>query len=145
MAGLAAGVFFLCRASSLVLGGEGRGECGAHGCRLGTDGRGDLARHGRPAWRAALARLGGRAVLASEYQTVRLVGPLLGRPAVSGSAVRERPRHHREDATRAQPSVVMGCHDPDYRQYATMVAGGRAQGIGRGQVVKSYSQPPRGP
>ena len=37
-----------------------------HGCRIGADGRGDLARYGRPAGRAALARSGGRAVLAGK-------------------------------------------------------------------------------
>ena len=128
-----------------MLGGEGRIEGGANGCRIGSDGRGNLARHGRPAGRASLAGARGRAVLAAKYEAIRLVGPLPGRPAVSGSAVRERPRHHREDATGAQPCVVMGFHAPSIGRQATIVAADRAQRIGRGEVVESYPQPPRGP
>ena len=74
----------------LPLGCKGRSERSADGCRLGADGRGDLARYGRPAWRAALARSGGRTLGADEYHAIRLVGPLSGPPAVGGGAIRMR-------------------------------------------------------
>ena len=131
--------------SAFPLGGECRGECDADGCRLGADGRGDLAGHGRPAHRAALAGPGGRAVLAGKYEAIRLVGPLLGRPAVGRGAIREWAGRHREHAPGAQPSVKVWLHDPIVGRIATIVAGDRAQRIGRGVVVESYPQPPRGP
>ena len=118
----------------LPLGVKGGGEGSAHGCRLGADGRGDLARHGRPAWRAALARRRGRALGAAKYEAIPFVGPLLGRPAVTGGPICERARHHREHATGAEPSVKMGLHNPIIGRIATIVAVGRAQRIGSGGV-----------
>ena len=130
---------------ALPLGGECSGECSAYGCRLGADGRGDLARYGRPAWRAALARSGGRALGAAKYEAIRFVGPLLGRPAVRRGAIRERAGNYREDAPGAQPCVVMGFHAPSIGRLATIVAPDRAQRIGRGEVVESCPERPRGP
>ena len=101
---------------SLTLGGKCRIEGGADGCWIGAELPGDGTRHGRPAGRAALARSGRWARGAGEYQPVRLVGPLLGRPAVGDGAIRERASTHREHAPGAQPSVKVGLHDPEYRQ-----------------------------
>ena len=128
-----------------MLGGEGRIEGGANGCRIGSDGRGDLARDRRPAWRPSLAGRSGRALGAAKYEAIRFVGPLLRRPAVRRGAIRERAGNYREDAPGAQPCVVMGFHAPSIGRQATIVAADRAQRIGRGEVVESYPQPPRGP
>ena len=121
----------------LTLGGECSGECSAHGCRLGADGRGDLARYGRPAHRAALARRRGRALGAAKYEAIPFVGPLLGRPAVTGGPICERARNHRVHAPGAQPSVKVGLHAPSIGRIATIVAADRAQRIGRGEVGES--------
>ena len=88
---------------------------------------------------------GGRALGAAKYEAIRFVGPLLGRPAVRRGAIRERAGNYREDAPGAQPCVVMGFHAPSIGRQATIVAADRAQRIGRGEVVESYPQPPRGP
>ena len=74
----------------LPLGCKGRSERSADGCRLGADGRRDLARYGRPAHRSALAGPSGRALFAGKYEAIRLVGPILRRPAVRRGAIRER-------------------------------------------------------
>ena len=129
----------------LPLGGKRGIEGGAHGCRIGVKGHGDLTRHGRPAHRSALARRRGRALGAAKYEAIPFVGPLLGRPAVTGGPICERARHHREHATGAEPSVKMGLHNPNIGRIATIVAGDRAQRIGSGGVGESCPQPPRGP
>ena len=61
----------------LTLGGKRRCQRSADGCRLGADGRGDLARYRGPPGRAALARLGGRALGAGKYQAIRFDRPPL--------------------------------------------------------------------
>ena len=129
----------------LTLAGKRRCQRSAHRCRLGAYGGCDLARDRGPAWWAALAWLRGRAVLAGEYQAIRLDGPLRGRPAVRRGAIRERAGGHGEDAPGAQPSVKVSFHAPVIGSTATIVAGDRAQRIGRGQVVESYHRAPRGP
>ena len=101
---------------SLTLGGKCRIEGGADSCWIGAELPGDGTRHGRPAGRAALARSGRWARGAGEYKPVRLVGPLLGRPAVGDGAIRERASTHGEHAPGAQPSVKVWLHDPQYRQ-----------------------------
>ena len=52
---------------------------------------------------------------------------------------------HRENAPAPEPCVVMGLHNPSIGRIATIVAVGRAQRIGRGEVVESCPQPTRGP
>ena len=123
--------------SALTLCGEGSIEGRTHRCRLGTYGGCDLARHGRPAHRAALAGRSGRTLGAAKYEAIPFVGALLRRPAVRRGAIRERLRHHREDATAPEPSVKMGLHTPNIGTFATIVAGGRAQRIGSGGAGES--------
>ena len=96
----------------LTLGGECPGECRAHGCRLGADGRGDLARHGRPAWRAALARSGGRTLGAGKYEAIPFVGAQLLGVAVCGARHSVRAAYHRVHAPCPQPSVKVWLHAP---------------------------------
>ena len=74
------------------------GECSAHGCRLGADGRGDLARYGRPAWRAPLARSGGRTLGAGKYEAIPFVGAQLLGVAVCGARHSVRAAYHRVHA-----------------------------------------------
>ena len=74
----------------LTLGGKRRCQRSAHRCRLGAYGGCDLARYRGPPGRAALARLGGRALGAGKYQAIRFDRPLSGGPAVGRGAIRER-------------------------------------------------------
>ena len=81
--------------TALPFGGERSIERSADGCRLGADGRGDLARYGRPAWRAALARSGGRALGAAKYEAIPFVGAQLLGVAVCGARHSVRAAYHR--------------------------------------------------
>ena len=97
---------------ALTLGGERGIEGGAHGCRIGADGRCDLARYGRPAGRAALAGLRGRALFAGKYEAIPFVGPQLLGVAVCGARHSVRAADHGEHAPCPQPSVKVWLHAP---------------------------------
>ena len=96
----------------LPLGCKGRSERSADGCRLGADGRCDLTRHGRPAWRAALARSGGRTLGAAKYEAIPFVGAQLLGVAVCGARHSVRAAYHRVHAPCPQPSVKVWLHAP---------------------------------
>ena len=130
--------------STLTLGVKGGIEGRAHGCRLGADGLGDRARYGRPAGRAALARRRGRAGFAGKYQAIPFVGAQLLGVAVCGARHSVRAAVHGEHAPRAQPSVKMRLHAPEYRQDARILAPDRAQRIGSGEVVMTRRYRERG-
>ena len=126
-------VDYRCRSAASAVSRAARTAAGsAPSCRAIA--RATVAQRGG---RRLLGRVGGHSVQARTTRSA-LSGPLPGRPAVGGGAIRERASTHGEHAPGAQPSVKVGLHDPEYRQPRNDCCGGPCSAHRprqRGQII----------